>query len=584
MFFSSGCGAETEIKTTASCGLAQKAVIIPPQLRFAKIFLDFRRPRGYGFTFPPFCWQSLTRAADTPFENNPPAHKTMNNRPSYSDYLIRILTASVYDVAVETPLEPAIGLSRRLNNNVLLKREDLQPVFSFKIRGAYNKMAKLPKEALACGVIAASAGNHAQGVALSAQRLGCRAVIVMPETTPKIKIDAVKSRGGEVVLKGVSYNDAYDYAMELAEKEKLTYIAPFDDPDVIAGQGTVGMEIVRQRPDDIHAIFVPIGGGGLAAGVAAFVKQVRPSIKVIGVQTNDSCCMKQSVEAGKVVSLKDVGLFSDGTAVKVVGEETFRLCRDLLDDIITVDTDAICGAIKDIFDDTRSITEPAGALALAGLKTYAARNRIQNQTLIAVTSGANMNFHRLRHVSERSELGEGNEGIFAVTIPEERGSFLKFVNLLGSRNITEFNYRYGDDQKAHIFVGLQTAGSQDLAVISRQLTEAGLPNVDLTDDEISKIHIRYMVGGRTTKVAHERLISFEFPERPGALARFLNHMQGGWNITLFHYRNHGADYGRILVGIDVPSTDDEAFENFLESLGYSYQDETQNAAYRLFLA
>jgi threonine ammonia-lyase, biosynthetic len=584
MFFSSGCGAETEIKTTASCGLAQKAVIIPPQLRFAKIFLDFRRPRGYGFTFPPFCWQSLTRAADTPFENNPPAHKTMNNRPSYSDYLIRILTASVYDVAVETPLEPAIGLSRRLNNNVLLKREDLQPVFSFKIRGAYNKMAKLPKEALACGVIAASAGNHAQGVALSAQRLGCRAVIVMPETTPKIKIDAVKSRGGEVVLKGVSYNDAYDYAMELAEKEKLTYIAPFDDPDVIAGQGTVGLEIVRQRPDDIHAIFVPIGGGGLAAGVAAFVKQVRPSIKVIGVQTNDSCCMKQSVEAGKVVSLKDVGLFSDGTAVKVVGEETFRLCRDLLDDIITVDTDAICGAIKDIFDDTRSITEPAGALALAGLKTYAARNRIQNQTLIAVTSGANMNFHRLRHVSERSELGEGNEGIFAVTIPEERGSFLKFVNLLGSRNITEFNYRYGDDQKAHIFVGLQTAGSQDLAVISRQLTEAGLPNVDLTDDEISKIHIRYMVGGRTTKVAHERLISFEFPERPGALARFLNHMQGGWNITLFHYRNHGADYGRILVGIDVPPGDNQAFENFLESLGYSYQDETQNAAYRLFLA
>jgi threonine ammonia-lyase, biosynthetic len=294
--------------------------------------------------------------------------------------------------------------------------------------------------------------------------------------------------------------------------------------------------------------------------------------------------MKQSVEAGKVVSLKDVGLFSDGTAVKVVGEETFRLCRDLLDDIITVDTDAICGAIKDIFDDTRSITEPAGALALAGLKTYAARNRIQNQTLIAVTSGANMNFHRLRHVSERSELGEGNEGIFAVTIPEERGSFLKFVNLLGSRNITEFNYRYGDDQKAHIFVGLQTAGSQDLAVISRQLTEAGLPNVDLTDDEISKIHIRYMVGGRTTKVAHERLISFEFPERPGALARFLNHMQGGWNITLFHYRNHGADYGRILVGIDVPPGDNQAFENFLESLGYSYQDETQNAAYRLFLA
>ena len=508
----------------------------------------------------------------------------MNNRPSYSDYLIRILTASVYDVAVETPLEPAIGLSRRLNNNVLLKREDLQPVFSFKIRGAYNKMAKLPKEALACGVIAASAGNHAQGVALSAQRLGCRAVIVMPETTPKIKIDAVKSRGGEVVLKGVSYNDAYDYAMELAEKEKLTYIAPFDDPDVIAGQGTVGMEIVRQRPDDIHAIFVPIGGGGLAAGVAAFVKQVRPSIKVIGVQTNDSCCMKQSVEAGKVVSLKDVGLFSDGTAVKVVGEETFRLCRDLLDDIITVDTDAICGAIKDIFDDTRSITEPAGALALAGLKTYAARNRIQNQTLIAVTSGANMNFHRLRHVSERSELSEGNEAIFAVSIPERAGSFRAFVNTLGARNITEFNYRYGDDDVAHIFVGIQTAGAADREHIRSELNAAQLPNIDLSNDEMAKVHLRYMVGGRTHKVQNERVISFEFPERPKALAKFLNAMQTDWNITLFHYRNHGADYGRILVGIDVPDNDEAAFNAFLENLGYAYEVQTDNAAYKLFLS
>ena len=508
----------------------------------------------------------------------------MNHKPSYSDYLIRILTASVYDVAVETPLERARSLSGRLNNTVLLKREDLQPVFSFKIRGAYNKMAKLPKEALACGVIAASAGNHAQGVAMSAKRLGCRAVIVMPETTPKIKVDAVKSLGGEVVLKGVSYNDAYDHAVELAARDKLTYIAPFDDPDVIAGQGTVGMEIVSQHPEPIHAIFVPIGGGGLAAGVAAFIKQVRPEIQVIGVQTHDSCCMKQSIEAGQVVHLKDVGLFSDGTAVKVVGDETFRLCRDLLDGIITVDTDAICGAIKDIYDDTRSITEPAGALALAGLKAYAARNNIENETLVAVTSGANMNFHRLRHVSERSELGEGNEGIFAVTIPEQPGSFLKFINLLGNRNITEFNYRYGDEHSAHIFVGIQTAGSADLEVISRQLTEAGLPNQDLTDDEIAKIHIRYMVGGRTGKVANERLVSFEFPERPGALARFLNHMQLGWNITLFHYRNHGADYGRILVGIDVPPEDDQAFAEFLESLGYIYQDETDNAAYRLFLA
>lgn len=508
----------------------------------------------------------------------------MNTVPSYSDYLIRILTASVYDVAVETPLESARSLSRRLNNKILLKREDLQPVFSFKIRGAYNKMAKLSKEALACGVIAASAGNHAQGVALSAQRLGCRAVIVMPETTPQIKIDAVKNRGGEVVLKGISYNDAYDHAMELVKKDGLTYIAPFDDPDVIAGQGTIGMEIVRQHSDQIDAIFVPIGGGGLAAGVAAFIKQVRPEIKVIGVQTDDSCAMKQSIEQGKVVALKDVGLFSDGTAVKVVGDETFRLCNDLLDGVITVDTDAICGAIKDIFDDTRSIMEPAGALALAGLKAYIARNGATEQTLIAVTSGANMNFHRLRHVSERSELGEGNEGIFAVTIPEERGSFLKFVNILGNRNITEFNYRYGNEQKAHIFVGLQTAGSQDLAVISQQLTAAGLPNVDLTNDEISKIHIRYMVGGRTDKVGNERLISFEFPERPGALSRFLNHMHAGWNITAFHYRNHGADYGRILVGIDVPETDDAAFAEFLDSLGYIYQDETQNQAYQLFLA
>ena len=507
----------------------------------------------------------------------------MNTRPSYSDYLIRILTASVYDVAVETPLEQARSLSGRLKNNILLKREDLQPVFSFKIRGAYNKMAKLPKESLARGVIAASAGNHAQGVALSAQRLGCRAVIVMPETSPQIKIDAVKNRGAEVVLKGVSYNDAYDHAMELAAKDNLTYIAPFDDPDVIAGQGTVGMEIVRQRADKINAVFVPIGGGGLAAGVAAFIKQVRPDIKVIGVQTNDSCGMKQSVEHGSVVHLKDVGLFSDGTAVKVVGDETFRLCRDLLDEIITVDTDAICGAIKDIFDDTRSIMEPAGALALAGLKAYIQRNGVEGQTLIAVTSGANINFHRLRHVSERSELAEGNEGIFAVSIPEQPGSFLKFINILGSRNITEFNYRYGDDTTAHIFVGIQSKGAADLAAISAELTAAGLPNTDLSEDETAKIHIRYMVGGRTGKVAHERLFSFEFPERPGALAYFLNRMQIGWNITLFHYRNHGSDYGRILVGIDVPPADNQAFATFLQELGYVHTEQTGNAAYRLFL-
>lgn len=508
----------------------------------------------------------------------------MNNTLSYPEYLTRILTASVYDVAEETPLDLARSLSQRTGNRILLKREDLQPVFSFKIRGAYNKMANLPKAALERGVITASAGNHAQGVSLSAQRLGCEATIVMPETTPQIKIDAVKNRGGKVVLKGVSYNDAYDHAMELVKSSGLTYVAPFDDPDVIAGQGTVALEIIRQNPGPIDAVFIPIGGGGLAAGMAVFLKQVRPDIQVIGVQTNDSCDMKLSIAQGERIELKDVGLFSDGTAVKLVGEETFRICRDLLDDIITVDTDAICSAIKDIFDDTRSITEPAGALALAGLKAYINRNNAHNQTLIAVTSGANMNFHRLRHVSERSELGEGNEGIFAVTIPEKPGSFLKFINVLGSRNITEFNYRYGDDQVAHIFVGIQAAGSQDLAAISAELSAAGLPNTDLTDDEMAKIHVRYMVGGRTHKISNEKVVSFEFPERPGALANFLSHMQSDWNITLFHYRNHGADYGRVLVGVDVPPQDEAAFIDFLDNLGYVYEDESDNAAYRLFLS
>lgn len=507
----------------------------------------------------------------------------MHQHP-YSDYLTRILTASVYDVAVETPLDPARSLSARLRNHILLKREDLQPVFSFKIRGAYNKMASLSEAELARGVITASAGNHAQGVALSAQSLGCHATIVMPETTPKIKVDAVKARGGNVVLAGVSYNDAYDHAMKLVGESGLTYIPPFDDPYVIAGQGTIALEIIRQHPKPIDAIFVAIGGGGLAAGIAAFIKTVRPEIKVIGVETFDACAMKQSIEQGRRVELKDVGLFADGTAVKLVGEETFAICRDLLDEIILVDTDDICGALKDIFDDTRSITEPSGALALAGLKAYIEREGCENQTLIAVNSGANMNFHRLRHVSERSELGEGNEGIFAVSIPEQPGSFLKFINILGNRNITEFNYRYGDDQTAHIFVGIQTAGAKDLAKISEELRAAGLPNTDLTDDEMSKIHIRYMVGGRTHKVANERLISFEFPERPGALTRFLTQMQGGWNISLFHYRNHGADYGRVLVGVDVPPQDAEKFNGFLDSVGYSYQEQTDNAAYKLFLA
>lgn len=510
----------------------------------------------------------------------------MNHNPflEYHDYLTRILTSSVYDVAIETPLDFAANLSRRINNKIYLKREDLQPVFSFKIRGAYNKMSKLPESALQKGVITASAGNHAQGVALSAQKLGCEATIVMPETTPKIKVDAVKARGGKVVLAGVSYNDAYNHAMKLAAESGLTYIPPFDDPDVIAGQGTVGMEIVRQHAKPIHAVFVAIGGGGLAAGVAAFIKQVRPEIKVIGVQTNDSCAMKVSIAAGERIELRDVGLFADGTAVKLVGEETFKLCRDLLDDIITVDTDAVCGALKDVFDDTRSICEPSGALALAGLKTYVSRNQIQDETLIAVTSGANMNFHRLRHVSERSELSEGNEAIFAVSIPERAGSFRNFVNLMDSRNITEFNYRYGDDDVAHIFVGVQTSGGKDREKIIADFQAANLPHIDLSNDEMAKVHLRYMVGGRSPKVQNERLMSFEFPERPKALAKFLNAMHSDWNITLFHYRNHGADYGRILVGIDVPPHNNAEFDAFLAQLGYTYEEQTDNAAYKLFLA
>ena len=503
---------------------------------------------------------------------------------THAHYLTRILNASVYDVAVETPLDYARNLSDRLNNRIWIKREDLQPVFSFKIRGAYNKMAKLPEAALQKGVITASAGNHAQGVALSAQSLGCQATIVMPKTTPQIKIDAVKKRGGHVVLAGESYNDAYDHAMELVAQSGLAYIPPFDDPDVIAGQGTIGLEIIRQHPKHIDAIFLPIGGGGLAAGVAAFIKNVRPDIKIIGVETDDACAMRQSIHAGERLMLKDVGLFADGTAVKLVGEETFALCRDLLDEIILVDTDAVCAAIQDIFDDTRSITEPSGALALAGLKAYIAREQCSGQTLITVASGANMNFHRLRHVSERCEISEGHEGIFAVTIPEQPGSFRRFIDLLGNRSITEFNYRYGDSRQAHIFVGIQAAGADDLQQIAAELNQAQLPALDLTHDEMAKIHIRYMVGGRSNQVSNERLISFEFPERPGALGRFLNHMQSDWNITLFHYRNHGADYGRVLVGVDVPPADHAAFAAFLDNLGYSHHEHTDNAAYKLFLS
>ncbi|SMF45721.1 threonine ammonia-lyase, biosynthetic [Pseudogulbenkiania subflava] len=499
------------------------------------------------------------------------------------DYLERILTSRVYDVAIETPLEPAPNLSRRFNNTILLKREDLQPVFSFKLRGAYNKMAKLTTEQLEKGVITASAGNHAQGVALSAQKIGCEAIIVMPVTTPQVKIDGVTRRGGKVVLSGESFSDAYQHAMKLVAETGKTYIPPFDDPDVIAGQGTIGMEILRQHPGPVDAVFVAIGGGGLAAGVASYIKRLKPEIKVIGVQPVDSDAMKQSIDKGERVELKDVGLFADGVAVKLVGEETFRICRELLDEIILVDTDAICAAIKDIFEDTRSITEPAGALAVAAVKAYVEREGCRGKTFVAINCGANMNFDRLRHVSERSELGERREAIIAVTIPEAPGSFKRFCAVIGNRSITEFNYRYADDKTAHVFVGVQISSKEDVTRIIDDLKSNGLDGIDLTDNELAKLHIRHLVGGHAPALRDERILRFEFPERPGALMRFLDAMRTDWNISLFHYRNHGADYGRVLVGIQVPGYDNEAFQTFLDSLGYPYIEETNNPAYKLFL-
>jgi threonine dehydratase len=499
------------------------------------------------------------------------------------DYLERILTSRVYDVAIETPLDEAPNLSLRCGNRILLKREDLQPVFSFKLRGAYNKMSRLSPEQLARGVITASAGNHAQGVALSAKRLGCRAIIVMPVTTPQIKIDAVVRHGGEVVLFGDSFSDASLHAAKLQQETGTTYIPPFDDPDVIAGQGTIGMEILRQHTAPIHAVFVAIGGGGLAAGVASYIKRLKPEIKIIGVQPFDSDAMNQSIKKGERVELKDVGLFADGVAVKLVGVETFRLCRELLDEIILVDTDAICAAIKDIFEDTRSITEPAGALAVAGAKAYIEREGISGQTLVAINCGANMNFDRLRHVSERSELGERREAVIAVAIPEQPGSFKTFCSVIGARSITEFNYRYADPGLAHVFVGVQISKRTDVPQLLAQLQQQGLQGIDLTDNELAKLHIRHMVGGHAPDLKNERVVHFEFPERPGALMRFLEAMRTDWNISLFHYRNHGADYGRVLVGIQVPASDQQAFQQFLDHLGYPYVDETDNPAYKLFL-
>ncbi|WP_027994404.1 threonine ammonia-lyase, biosynthetic [Simplicispira psychrophila] len=516
----------------------------------------------------------------------------MNQHLTPLDYLKKILTARVYDVAIESDLEPARNLSQRLHNTVLLKREDQQPVFSFKLRGAYNKMVHLTPEQLARGVICASAGNHAQGVAMSARKLGTRAVIVMPTTTPQLKVDAVQALGGEVVLHGESYSDAYGHSIELQKEQGLSFVHPFDDPDVIAGQGTIAMEILRQVQklgnNRLDAVFVAIGGGGLIAGVANYIKAVRPDIKVIGVQMNDSDAMVQSVAAGQRVTLTDVGLFSDGTAVKLVGEETFRIASGLVDEYMTVDTDAVCAAIKDIFVDTRSIVEPAGALAVAAIKQYVATHHTKGETYAAILCGANMNFDRLRFVAERAEVGEEREALLAVSIPEERGSFRRFCETIGGlpggpRNVTEFNYRISDAARAHVFVGLTTHGKGESAKIAHTFSQHGFDALDLTHDELAKEHLRHLVGGHSALAQDERLLRFVFPERPGALLKFLSLMQPSWNISLFHYRNQGADYGRILVGLQVPAGDAGAFDAFLATLGYPYVEETLNPAYRLFL-
>ena len=508
------------------------------------------------------------------------------------DYLERILKARVYDVAIESPLEIAPNLSARLGNTVLLKREDMQPVFSFKLRGAYNKMVRLSAAQLKRGVIAASAGNHAQGVALSAQKLGCRAVIVMPTTTPKIMVDAVAARGAEVVLAGDSYSEASVEAHRIEKRRKLTYVHPYDDPDVIAGQGTIAMEILRQTSQPIHAIFVAIGGGGLISGIASYVKRLHPDILVIGVQPMDSDAMCRSLAAGRRVTLDHVGLFADGVAVKQVGVETFRICRELVDEIILVDTDSICAAMKDVFEDTRAILEPAGALAIAGAKAYVESTGVRDQNLVAIACGANTNFDRLRFVAERAEVGEHREAILAVTIPEKPGSFRKFCAAIGARNITEFNYRMADASAAHVFAGVQVNDRAETRKIVANLERHGFRTSDLSENETAKLHVRHLVGGHAPLEVLQRnaqgalgelVYRFEFPERPGALMKFLDAMGSNWNISLFHYRNHGGDYGRVLVGMQVPKKEMPAFRHFLKTLGYPYEDETANPAYRLFL-
>jgi len=501
------------------------------------------------------------------------------------NYVERTLKAKVYDVAIESPLEKAPRLSRRLQNRVYFKREDLQPVFSFKIRGAYNKIAQLSSIAAARGVICASAGNHAQGVALGARTRGIKAVIVMPLTTPDIKVRAVADLGGEIVLHGEDYDQAYDHAVELARERGLVFVHPFDDPDVIAGQGTVAMEILRQHHgDEIDAIFVPIGGGGLIGGIAAYAKALYPRIKIIGVQPEESAGMYESLRAGKRVTLDRVGIFADGVAVRRVGEETFRLAKQYVDEIVLVTTDQICAAIQDIFEDTRAIAEPAGALAVAGVKKYVARENCADRTFIAINGGANMNFDRLRYVAERADLGGQREALLAVEIPERPGSFLQFCEVLGKRGVTEFNYRYGDDRSAQIFVGLAlTQGKAERDSVIQVIAAAGFAVRDMTDNEMAKLHVRYMVGGHGAGLEHERLYRFEFPERPGALLKFLRAIGSEWNISLFHYRNHGSDYGRVLAGIQVPPATRDDFLLHLNELQYAYNEESDNPAYKIFL-
>jgi len=501
------------------------------------------------------------------------------------DYLERILKARVYDVAIESPLEAAPRLSRRLDNEILFKREDLQPVFSFKLRGAYNKIAHLSETAAKRGVICASAGNHAQGVALAAKRRGVPATIVMPQTTPQIKVQAVIDFGGEAVLHGDDYDQAYEHALLLARERQLTFIHPFDDPDVIAGQGTIGMEILRQRSgEDIDAIFVAVGGGGLIAGVAAYVKYLFPKIRIIGVEPDDADAMYRSLQAGTRVTLDRVGIFADGVAVRRVGEETFRLAREYVDEVITVSTDEICAAIQDIFEDNRTIVEPAGALPVAGIKRYVAREQVRGKTFVSINCGANVNFDRLRHIAERADIGGQREALIAVEIPEQKGSFLRFCEVLGRRGVTEFNYRYNDAATANLFVGLALSqGRKEKESIIAMLKEAGYPVLDMSDNEMAKLHVRYMVGGHARGLSDERLFRFEFPERPGALLKFLNAIGTQWNITMFHYRNHGSDYGRVLAGIQIPAKERVDFDLHVRELKYVCVEETDNPAYRMFL-